>query len=657
MDEELTEAEREQMRKTAALLKVSAGIASKWVFAWFLVGAGLFAGFSAYLVQRAARSTWRYEAQTRLIYMPRQEGKAPTLGDKQLLRVLERQSLKKRVAEVLPLPKGEASQLMADLSIKQEGRPSNLFTLTAHSGSRVAAIRKVNAYADVLLTEYADYRAEELTRWGAAAEARRESMQVELSDIEEEMAALETRVGTPRPVAVLTSLTTLIGDQRRNAVMLDVDIATEEERRATLEAELGEAGTAILERTPDIRRLMASMESLDEEIAKLREVYTDLNPKVKGKLEDREALEKQYRDILEEYGAGDAGAGALERAEKNATAMLEAQSRAAALRETRAALGDALAANEERAAELTEVAPRMTVLSGRRAELLKELKDLEQQVGSEGYLRESARGDLRQIERAERADDRSPLQPKNFILGAAGSVVCTGALALWTIVLGLWWGKVRGAQELAANGDVEVLGSLPRRWALRQHVEKDAMGVVAMNFVNANAPKGVVLLCRLRGAKHQPKFLSVLEWSLSMSGIRLFLLDVVQNADFEAVEGAETLLNTVKKGPAGWFPVVNRYALAPTELQMLRADLAALKAEFDCILVSMPGGLRRGGKFLSQLLSVCDSALVVVGADKSRRRELRYVRRMALLAGKPMMGLVTGAKGRVVRREMEASKW
>jgi hypothetical protein len=337
--------------------------------------------------------------------------------------------------------------------------------------------------------------------------------------------------------------------------------------------------------------------------------------------------------------------------------MLEAQSRAAALRETRAALGEALAANEARAAELTEVAPRMTVLSGRRAELLKELKDFGQQIGNEGYLKESARGDLRQIERAENADDRSPLQPKNFVLAAAASAVCTGALAVWTIVLGLWLGRVRGTKELAAHGDVEVLGSLPRRWALRKNAEKDALGVVAMNFVNAQAPKGVVLLCRLKGAKPQPKFVSVLDWSLSMSGSRLFLLEVVQNADFDTVKGAETLLNTVRKGPAGWFPVVSRYSLAPTELQMLRADLETLKAEFDCIVVSMPGGLWKGGNFLSQLLGVCDSALLVTGFDKSRRRELRYVRRMALLAGKPMMGLVTGAGGRMVRREMEASKW
>ena len=55
--------------------------------------------------------------------------------------------------------------------------------------------------------------------------------------------------------------------------------------------------------------------------------------------------------------------------------------------------------------------------------------------------------------------------------------------------------------------------------------------------------------------------------------------------------------------------------------------------------------------------AVIGSRKAMAGADKTRRRDLTYMRRLALSAGKPMTGMVTGAKGRVVRREMEASKW
>ena len=106
----------------------------------------------------------------------------------------------------------------------------------------------------------------------------------------------------------------------------------------------------------------------------------------------------------------------------------------------------------------------------------------------------------------------------------------------------------------------------------------------------------------------------------------------------------------------GWFAAANRYSLAPTELQMLQADIATLRGEFDTVFMFMPDGLRRGGSFFSQLLGVCESAMIEIGAGATPRAELDYARRHVVEAGKPMMGIATGASARVVRREMEARK-
>ena len=130
-------------------------------------------------------------------------------------------------------------------------------------------------------------------------------------------------------------------------------------------------------------------------------------------------------------------------------------------------------------------------------------------------------------------------------------------------------------------------------------------------------------------------------------------MEVVSGAGFEPPEGAEPMISAVRKGARGWFPVVNRYSLAPTELQMLQADVASLKGDFDCVLLTMPGGLRRGGNFFDQLLGVCDSALLMTGFDRTPRSALAYVRRHVVAAEKPMMGLVVGASAADVRREME----
>ena len=90
--------------------------------------------------------------------------------------------------------------------------------------------------------------------------------------------------------------------------------------------------------------------------------------------------------------------------------------------------------------------------------------------------------------------------------------------------------------------------------------------------------------------------------------------------------------------------------------KMLQADIATLRTEFDGVFLCMPDGLRRGGSFFSQLLGACESAIIEVAAGVTPRAELSYVRRHVKEVGKPMMGLVTGASAKVVRKEMEASK-
>jgi len=638
---------------------VAAAIAWKWSWLICLLFAVLHVAFSWVLVQHSARSLWRYSAQTRLMYMPIQEGKIPAMGDKQLLRFLERRSLKRRVGEDLPLPPGESAQLAIDLEIRQENKPSNLLTLTARSSSREAAVRKVNAYADVLTDEYTTRRLQDLTRWGGAAEIRLASLREELEKTTSELADLKMEAGTETPVETLTSLHSLVAEQRRNALMLDVEVSAAEKTRASLsEGPNAALAAAIVSRMSDLRKIKASMESLDGEISELRQMYTDLNPKVRGKLEDRAELEKKYRAIVEECGGEDPGEGGIEQAERAQTTLLDAISRLDALKEARAELEETISRNEERAAQLAAVAPRVTILSARKNELEHTLKEIAEQIGSVNSLQEDAARDLRQVERATDASENSPVRTENFVLAAVGAGVCAGGFAFLAVVLGLWAGTVRGAREMSWLGDVKVLGSLPGRLTLDRQLHKDAMEVVANHFMAAEESKGVVLVCRLRGARPQPRFEEALEWSLTMSGVVPFVLTVVkEGSDDVPDEGTDTMLNTVRKGPEGWFPVVNRYSLAPTELQMLKADLATLKGECDCILVKMHDGLRRGGDFTAQLLGACDSALLMVGANRTRRPELSYARRLAKEAGKKMMGLVTGEKGRVVRRELEESRW
>ena len=186
---------------------------------------------------------------------------------------------------------------------------------------------------------------------------------------------------------------------------------------------------------------------------------------------------------------------------------------------------------------------------------------------------------------------------------------------------------------------------------------------LSQGFPDFDPPKA--LLDRLAEVSHEDfhqysitwgaqKFREALAWSMSMSGKKFFALEIVPSASFEPPEGAEFMLATARKGDRGWFAVDNRYALAPTELEMLKADIAQIGSEYDHVFILQQGGMRRGGSFMDQLLEICDSALVVAGAGKSPRSWLSYILKHIHASGKPAMSLATGAKKKIVRTEMEA---
>ena len=656
MEDELTEEEREHMRKFSAFQRVVLGIVLKWLWLFFLVFVLLSCAFSGVLVWRAAKSGHRFDATTRLIFTPRQFNRVQNMTDKQLMSVLERPSLKRRVGRSMSMPMSERECLLLDLNIKQERKPTNLYTLTARAPSWVGAVKKVNTYAEVLIAEYVAYRTHDLVAWSEAIEVRKKSLQEQIATIEAEETVAKSEAGVASPAETLTMLNMLLSDQRRNSSMLSVQIANEEVKRKKLEDVVGGVGQAIVACAPAIRKKIADLAAIDDELAKLREIYTDLNPKVKGKLDDRDSVMKEYEAILKANNITGLALADVERIEKAASELAELNLRVEVLEENQRSLEQEMKSNEERSSVLTAVIPTLERLRVKREELERTMRELDEQLDDLDYLRVTAGNDLKQIERAGGAGDKNPLSPKNFALAGAGAVACTLALLFWVVVLELIYGKVRGAAELTAFGDVTHIGSLPADGAMSASDEKDVFGVVALNFCNVELPKGTVLVCRLQGSPEQPKFAASLDWSLAMAGQRSFVLHIVQSLSFEPTDDCELMINTVRKASHGWFPVANRFALAPTELQMLQADLAALHGEFDCIFMVMPDGLRRGGNFFSQLLGISESVLLMVGANATPRAELAYVRRHVASSGKPMMSLVTGASKRVVQREMEEVK-
>ena len=138
-----------------------------------------------------------------------------------------------------------------------------------------------------------------------------------------------------------------------------------------------------------------------------------------------------------------------------------------------------------------------------------------------------------------------------------------------------------------------------------------------------------------------------------MSGASSFLLDIVSHSDFTPPDGAEEMVGVVRSGQRGWFPAANRFALAPTELEMLKADIATLGESFDNIFIRIDDVVRVGGMFFDQLLDLSDAVLLMIGSGSTPRSSFAFARRHLKPSGKLVMAIAAGAGSKRVRRDME----
>ena len=653
MEDELTVEEQARLHRLVALQKVTLGIALRWMPLFLVVFSALAVSLSGYLWMRGSKSVKRYEAVTRLMFSPKKISRIDPLGDRQLMTILERPSLKRMVLEHVQMDEMEQMCLTNDMKIEQGKRQGNLFTLTAASKTYEGAVAKANAYADILIDEYVTFRSKDLDTWRKSLEERRKGLLGKIADIEAEETAFKTRTGAMAPNEALLALNALISDQRRNDSALGVDAANEEIKKRKLEASVGDNGPAIMANVQAIRRRAAVIDAIDSELVTLREKYTDLNPKVSGKIQERAERIAELDAFLKSKGAEGLDVEKIDVIEKAAAELAECLTRLEAIAQKRLALSREISDNEKRAAELATMVMEYERIETRREDIIASVRELDEQLGGISYALGSLRNDLRQIERTKGSADSGPFGAKRAVMAFGGALVFSGALLLIAVLLDFMLGKVRGGREIAAYDSMEFLGSLPKPGAMPEEEEKEVLGVVALKTLLVGKDAKTIFACRLPGAESNMAFAKAIDFTATMSGASCFLIDVISHEDFKPVEGAEEMIGVVRSGQHGWFPTTNRFALAPTELQMLKADIATLGETFDNIFVRIQESVRIGGTFFDQLLGLCDAVLLLVGAGSTTRRSFAFARRHLETSGKPVMAIATGAKAKSVRSDME----
>lgn len=653
MEEELTDKERAKIKNLVAFQKLVLGIVLHWWYLFALVFLLFGACFSGYLWMRGSKSVKRYEATTRLMFAPKKIHRIDPLGDKQLMTILERPSLKRRVAERYEMDDTERMCLVPDMQIAQGKKQGNLFILTAASKTRDGAFAKANAYADILIEEYVAFRSKDLDNWRKSLENRRAGLVEKLSDIEAEEATFKANTGALTPNEALVALNALISDQRRNDSALGVNAANEEIKKRKLEDSVGKSGETVKANAAAIRKRVDAIATIDKELEKLREKYTEINPRVSGKVSERAERVAELEAFLKSKGAIDVDLEQIDMIEKAAGELADCTTRLEAIAEKRAALRREIADNEKRASELAKIVMDYERIESRRTDILASVRDLDEQLGDISYAMVSLKNDLRQIERTQGADDTGPFGAKKAVFAVGGAFVIAGALMLVIVIYELMFGKVRNGREISFYDGIDFIGSLPAEGAVPEDEAREATKIVALKTLLAAKDSKTIFVCRLPGVEKSEVFYEAMDYTASMSGARCFFLSIVQQEGFVPPEGAEEMIGMVKKDQRGWFPAANRYALAPTELQMLKADLAALSEEFDNVFVRIEGTVRIGGTFYDQLLEISDAVFLMVADGKTPRRAFAFARRHLASSGKVVIAIATDSNAKSVRASME----
>ena len=653
MAEELTEEEQARLKSFVAFQKVVLGIVLRWWPIVLVVFCAVFALLSACLVMKASKSVKRYEAKTKLLFSPKKVLRVEAISDRQLMSILDRPSLKRRIADSVAMDGMERTCLSVDMKLEQAKRPTNLLKITAASRTLKGAVEKANAYANILIDEYVAFRTKDLDDWRVSLEARRKQLVDGIAEIDAEESALTTRSGVLTPKEALIALNTLLSDQRRNESALGVDLANEQLKERKLSADVGGSGPAVMANAQAIRRRIDALAAIDAELVTLRERYTDINPKVAGKVQEREERVAELKEFLKAKGAEGLDIDKIDQVEKAAGELADCATRIEAIVQKRGALEQEIKDNEKKAASLAAMVQDYDRIESRRADILASLRDIDDQIGGIAYAESSLKNDLRQIERAGGAGDNGPFGIKQTAISAVGALACCGALMFLVVVVELVFGKVRGGGEIKVYDGINFLGSLPKGGVMKGEEEREVMGVVALKALLAGKDAKTILVCRLPGAVPSKEFRDVVDYTASMSGTTSFLLDIVSQGSFTPPEGAEQMLGVTRSGSHGWFPAANRFAMAPTELELLKVDIATLSESFDNVFIRMEGGVRVGGTFFDQLLELCGGALLLVGAGKTPRSVFAYARRHLKASGRPVLAIATDANAKTVRKEME----
>jgi len=237
----------------------------------------------------------------------------------------------------------------------------------------------------------------------------------------------------------------------------------------------------------------------------------------------------------------------------------------------------------------------------------------------------------------------SPLRKRNVFIGIFAALMMTGFLAILTVLVEFFFGRVANGTEICLMDGIQYLGALPVSAKMFGNDENRRIHLnsVCHQFQAVSGSFHTMMVCTLPGASILQELFEVFEWNYAMAGKKILFLDIVEARGFVDEFQAEDTGIVTYSGWKGFLPVESRDYLSPSEMELLKSDLQVLLKTYDMVFIMHSAAYNRDKLFLEQLATICDSALIAIGAKKTPRRSLRSVMSIFSKANLPVMSILS----------------
>ena len=604
--------------------------------------------FLALFYIRAKSSNSRFSASVALHYQPKSTVNVQPYNDKYVMYVLSREAVRRQFYDSL----GASGDLRdatgpQDIRIEQVFRQNNYYVVSLSAATEKDAVTFVNMLADMCTAAYDEERLSYLENWKSALEQNRQELIVQIEQINDKMAQLNVTAVMVAPEKNYEYLQNRLTSEKANLAKQEASLRALEQQYKALEKSKSDIFPLLLPNIGKIHEYQAELAKLDQEIRRLKEQFTERNPKVMAVEGRRARTEQEFHEFLEEKGLATTDMEFLE----SAPLVIKELDRVSGELESMRGVIDVqtklVASLEKDLHDFNTNFPLRQDFIQQQAKLKGSLEKLDATISDINYLKPLVKDDLFVGEKARGAKEKLPFTKEAITISVLGAVAMTGGLALLLLVFGYFYGTVHGESEIDELSGLRYIGIIPSANSRLGHGESEHafFSGVSHQFNMSKPLPAVLLIGSLPGGEMRPEFVqSFVEDCAVGEERKVLVLTLVKAAEFKIPRdpGLHRCALAIYSGSNGYLPVDDPQCLQASEEGKMRQDILLLRKLFDLICIVQEEPIDYNGLFLTQAATMCDATLLAVGVKKTPRRMLRMLQELQEKIGLSVMTVLTG---------------